>query len=71
MDHIGIDVHKRGRQIYTLAEGGELSEQRSAPSLSGLASCLAGGPARGSCRGFDRSAQGFVKRVGRRAWGWT
>ena len=28
MDHIGIDVHKRESQIYILAEGGELIEQR-------------------------------------------
>ena len=28
MDHIGIDVHKRGSQIYILAEGGEVDEQR-------------------------------------------
>ena len=28
MDHIGIDVHKRGSQIYILAEGGEVIEQR-------------------------------------------
>ncbi len=28
MDHIGIDVHKRERQIGILAEGGELIEQR-------------------------------------------
>ena len=28
MDHIGIDVHKRGSQIYMLAEGGEVVEQR-------------------------------------------
>ena len=28
MDHIGIDVHKKESQICTLAEGGELIEQR-------------------------------------------
>src|SRR4030065_417751 len=28
MDHIGIDVHKRESQIYILAAGGELIEQR-------------------------------------------
>ena len=28
MDHIGIDVHKRESQIYILAEGGEVIEQR-------------------------------------------
>ena len=28
MDHIGIDVHKRERQLCILAEGGELIEQR-------------------------------------------
>src|SRR6266849_1936153 len=28
MDHIGIDVHKRESQIYILAEGGEVFEQR-------------------------------------------
>ena len=28
MDHIGIDVHKREGQIYVLAEGGEVIEQR-------------------------------------------
>jgi transposase len=28
MDHIGIDVHKRDSQIYILAEGGEVVEQR-------------------------------------------
>jgi hypothetical protein len=28
MDHIGIDVHKRESQIYILAAGGEVVEQR-------------------------------------------
>jgi len=28
MDHIGIDLHKRDSQIYILAEGGEVVEQR-------------------------------------------
>ena len=28
MDHIGIDVHKRESQIYILAVGGEVIEQR-------------------------------------------
>ncbi|HEY7117073.1 MAG TPA: IS110 family transposase [Tepidisphaeraceae bacterium] len=28
MDHIGIDVHKRESQIYILAQGGEVMEQR-------------------------------------------
>jgi transposase len=28
MDHIGIDVHKRDSQIYILAEGGAVVEQR-------------------------------------------
>jgi len=28
MDHIGIDVRKRESQIYILAEGGEVIEQR-------------------------------------------
>ena len=28
MDHIGIDVHKKGSQICILIEGGELIEQR-------------------------------------------
>jgi transposase len=28
MDHIGIDVHKRDSQIYILAQGGEVVEQR-------------------------------------------
>ena len=28
MDHIGVDVHKRDSQIYILAEGGEVVEQR-------------------------------------------
>ena len=28
MDHIGIDVHKRERQIYILADGGEVIERR-------------------------------------------
>jgi hypothetical protein len=28
MDHIGIDIHKRERQICILADGGELIEQR-------------------------------------------
>jgi hypothetical protein len=28
MDHIGIDVHKRGSQIYGRAEGGEVIERR-------------------------------------------
>ena len=28
MDHIGIDVHKRESQIYILAQGGKIVEQR-------------------------------------------
>jgi hypothetical protein len=28
MDHIDIDVHKRESQIYILAQGGEVVEQR-------------------------------------------
>ena len=28
MDHIGIDVHKRESQLYILAQGGEVIEQR-------------------------------------------
>ena len=28
MDHLGIDVHKRESQIYILADGGEVIEQR-------------------------------------------
>ena len=31
MDHIGIDVNKKERQIRILAEGGELIEQRNHP----------------------------------------
>ena len=36
MDHIGIDVHKRESQIYILAEGGEVIEQRIDPSPEGM-----------------------------------
>jgi hypothetical protein len=28
MDHIGIDMHKRDSKIYSLAQGGEVIEQR-------------------------------------------
>jgi hypothetical protein len=43
MDHIGIDVHKRERQIYILAEGGEVVEQRIGTEPSASAPCS--GPA--------------------------
>jgi hypothetical protein len=52
MDHIGIDVHKRESQIYVLAEGGAVIEQRirteperfASSKLFGLLSRLASGP---------------------------
>jgi hypothetical protein len=49
MDHVGIDVHKRESQIYILAEGGEVIEQRiSAPSPTASQRCSAPGPVPGS-----------------------
>ena len=41
MDHIGIDVHKRESQIYIVAEGGELIEQRSERNPSASRPCSA------------------------------
>jgi transposase len=40
MDHIGIDVHKRKSQIYILAEGGEVVEQRIRTEPERLAALL-------------------------------
>src|SRR6266849_9610577 len=44
MDHIGIDVHKRESQIYILAEGGELIEQRIRTEPDRFAAVLGGRP---------------------------
>ena len=42
MYHVGIDVHKHASQIYMIAEGGELIEQRVCTDASRLAEALAG-----------------------------
>ena len=42
MDHIGIDVHKRESQIYILAEGGEIFEQRIRTEPERFAAVLGG-----------------------------
>ena len=44
MDHIGIDVHKKESQICTLAEGGELIEQRIRTEPERFAAVLGGRP---------------------------
>jgi transposase len=44
MDHIGIDVHKRESQIYVLAEGGEVIEQRIRTEPERFAAMLGGRP---------------------------
>ena len=44
MDHSGIDVHTRESQIYGLAEGGEVDEQRIRTELEPFAAVLAPGP---------------------------
>src|SRR5262245_44539792 len=44
MDHIGIDVHKRDSQIYILAEGGEVVEQRIRTEPEHFAAVLATRP---------------------------
>ena len=44
MDHIGIDVHKRESQIYILAEGGEVVEQRIRTEPERFAAVLGGRP---------------------------
>ena len=36
MDHIGIDVHKRESQIYILAQGSKIVEQRGTARTAGL-----------------------------------
>jgi hypothetical protein len=41
MDHIGIDVHKRDSQIYILAQGGEVVEQRIRTEAERFAAVLA------------------------------
>ena len=56
MDHIGIDVHKRESQIYILAEGGEVIEQRIRTGLQGHGSGV-----------LDRRGRSFLTRCsGRR-----
>ena len=47
MDHIGLDVHKRERQIYILADGGEVMEQRIRTDPSASTTCWGPGPAPG------------------------
>ena len=44
MDHIGIDVQKKDSQICTLAEGGELIEQRIRTEPERFAAVLGEGP---------------------------
>ena len=44
MDHIGIDVHKRDSQIYLLAEGGEVIEQRIRTEAERFAAVLGSRP---------------------------
>ena len=44
MDHIGIDVHKKDSQIYILAEGGEVIEQRIRTEPERFAAVLGGRP---------------------------
>ena len=44
MDHIGIDVHKRESQIYILAEGGEVVEQRIRTGAERFGAVLAARP---------------------------
>ena len=44
MDHIGIDVHKRESQIYVLAEGGEVVEQRIRTEAERFAAVLGARP---------------------------
>ena len=44
MDHIGIDVHKRERQICLLTEGGELIERRIRTEPERFAAVLGGRP---------------------------
>ena len=44
MDQIGIDVHKRESQIYILAEGGEVIEQRIRTEPERFAAVLGGRP---------------------------
>jgi len=44
MDHIGIDVHKRESQIYILAEGGEVIEQRIRTEAERFAAVLGSRP---------------------------
>src|SRR5438034_9361336 len=44
MDHMGIDVHKRESQIYLLAEGGEVVEQRIRTEPERFAAVLGGRP---------------------------
>ena len=55
MDHIGIDVHKRDSQIYILAEGGEVIEQRIRTEPERFAAVLGDPAPRPDCdRGLDR-----------------
>ncbi len=55
MDHTGIDVHKRERQIYILAEDGEVVEQRIRTEPERFAAVLATRPRARICdRGLDR-----------------
>ena len=47
MDHIRIDVHKRERQIYILAQSGEVIERRIRTEPERFDAVLGRGPAPG------------------------
>jgi len=44
MDHIGIDVHEKESQIWILAEGGELLDQRIRTEADRIATVLGARP---------------------------
>ena len=72
MDHIGIDVHKRDSQIYILAEGGEVVEQRIRTEPERFAAVLG---ARPRARMSEMSRVRVWTRASRtprrpRAWRW-
>ena len=55
MDHIGIDVHKRDSQIYILADGGAVVEQRIRTEPERFAAVPRGAATCPHCdRGLDR-----------------
>ncbi len=58
MDHIGIDVHKKERQIYVLAESGEIIEGRLRTEGERFAAVLGTRPRPGFVRQYRRSPQG-------------